>query len=71
MKSLCYKCRKVDEVIDMINIVDKLFNMLRIAVAKYDDKRDPGRKDIFMCNSVDTRNRYKKEKSKYIIRRNI
>lgn len=45
-----------------MRIVDKFYNILRIAVAKYDDKHY--KKDMFMCDRFETRNRYKREEYK-------
>lgn len=47
-----------------MDIVDKFYNVLRTMVARYDDKKDPNRNNIFICKEVNTRNRYKREEYK-------
>lgn len=44
-----------------MNIKAKFYNLLRIMVAKYDNKYDPDKDKLFMCNSFNTRNRYKRK----------
>lgn len=45
----------------MNKIKDKFYQLLRIMVAKYDDKHDPKRNELFICTSIDTRNRNKRK----------
>lgn len=44
-----------------INIKDEFYKLLRTMVARYDNKIDPDKDKLFMCNSFNTRNRYKRK----------
>lgn len=40
------------------------YNLLRILVARYDNKHDSDKDKLFMCTHIATRNRYKRDKYK-------
>lgn len=42
-------------------IESKFYELLRIMVARYDDKNDPKRNEMFICNNINTRNRNKRK----------